>query len=34
MDSVISYEEDVQGVVGTVECTEKDLFFFSSFTFY
>ena len=27
MDSVISYEDDVQGVVGTVEGTEKDFFF-------
>ena len=26
MDSVIPYEEDVQGVVGTVEGTEKDFF--------
>ena len=26
MDSVISYEDDVQGVVGTVEGTEKDFF--------
>ena len=26
MDSVISYEDDVQGVVGTVECTENDFF--------
>ena len=26
MDSVIPYEEDVQGVVGTVESTEKDFF--------
>ena len=26
MDSVISYEDDVQGTVGTVEGTEKDFF--------
>ena len=26
MDSVISYAEDVQGVVGTAEGTEKDFF--------
>jgi hypothetical protein len=26
MDSVIFYEDDVQGVVGTVEGTEKDFF--------
>ena len=26
MDSVIFYEDDVQGVVGTVECTENDFF--------